>query len=503
MSTGDRVTKLYDVFQAGHLTEAEFLALKKEAFLPPPAAAPPINVSIGNASEFAQMQQQLTNIASAVSSLVASRAPAATIEATPALPATKQRTPEVASKKVLLPDQRTLFDCGAKSTIVRADGRKFTVSESQIKAKDVARAGLLQCRWCSRTFSHGPARASHEKTHEGPQRGQFALKEMVAVREQLSEAAQAAEIEKQVRWKLNDLITEMIKIGEAKGDPAFVKFGSKAQDGRKRCRGADVRQGRSPHFKCRVINEYERQVEQSPAFRAEIVNIVADTFSVATNQVYSWVQDGKNIRAKARREKDKHKAHAGHRRGKFHRAEQQVYANFKDMRSKGKRVGPHWMKRNMQREVAELYKGTEFAESVKRFKAGRNWLCRFTKRFNISLRCKTNVKRVPLRDRLGKVQRFVALFRRRLKSDAGKAGYHPVWGLFLPRNRWSLDQVPAGFFAPGRTYEHKGAKRVQIAANEAADNHRECTLQVGLGLCYGILRVAEPSHACLRCASGT
>ena len=118
MSTGDRVTKLYDVFQAGHLTEAEFLALKKEAFLPPPAAAPPINVSIGNASEFAQMQQQLTNIASAVSSLVASRAPAATIEATPGLPATKQRTPEVASKKVLLPDQRTLFDCGAKSTVV-------------------------------------------------------------------------------------------------------------------------------------------------------------------------------------------------------------------------------------------------------------------------------------------------------------------------------------------------------------------------------------------------
>ena len=50
--------------------------------------------------------------------------------------------------------------------------------------------------------------------------------------------------------------------------------------------------------------------------------------------------------------------------------------------------------------------------------------------------------------------------------------------MYKLKSRWSLDQVPAGFFSPKRTYEFQGAKRVHIAANESADNHRECTLQV-------------------------
>ena len=60
--------------------------------------------------------------------------------------------------------------------------------------------------------------------------------------------------------------------------------------------------------------------------------------------------------------------------------------------------------------------------------------------------------------------------------------------MFLARNRWSLDQVPAGIFAAGRTYEHKGSNRVVIAANECADDHRECTLQVCA--CDGYLDIA-------------
>ena len=59
-----------------------------------------------------------------------------------------------------------------------------------------------------------------------------------------------------------------------------------------------------------------------------------------------------------------------------------------------------------------------------------------------------------------------------------KRGFHKVHGLYKPKNRWSLDQVPAGLYDPKSTYEFKGARRVHVASNGSADSHRICTLQV-------------------------
>ena len=121
------------------------------------------------------------------------------------------------------------------------------------------------------------------------------------------------------------------------------------------------------------------------------------------------------------------------------------------------------------------------------FGASATWLHKYCKRWRISLRRKSNVKRIPIHLRLPKLKRYFALFRIRLMADENKRGYDAKWGMFPLRNRWSLDQVPAGFFAPKTTLEHKGASRVHIAANEAADDHRECTLQ------------AHVSAFCARC----
>ena len=128
--------------------------------------------------------------------------------------------------------------------------------------------------------------------------------------------------------------------------------------------------------------------------------------------------------------------------------------------------------------MKKLYIGKALESLARRFTASQGWLFRFTKRWRISYKCKTNVKRVPIELRLGKIKRYFALLRRRLKEDAKHPQYNAQWGLFPLRNRWSLDQVPAGFFAPKRTYHHVGDGRVHVAANECADNHRECTLQV-------------------------
>jgi len=115
---------------------------------------------------------------------------------------------------------------------------------------------------------------------------------------------------------------------------------------------------------------------------------------------------------------------------------------------------------------------------AKSFAAKQGWLRRFCSRWGISLRRKTNVKRTPIEERMGKIQRYFALLRLRLKTFHNKRGYCPKWALWKPKFRWSLDQVPAGFFAPTSTYELKGARRVHIASNGSADSHRECTLQV-------------------------
>ena len=412
MSTGDRVAKLFDMLQAGAINADEYAALKKEAFLEPRSEAP-VTPQVGDVASLAQMQKQMAQIANAVQDLASglkrpasTPGPADVIEVQPAL------TEIVPSKKIKLCEepvrgQKSLFQVGCNSTIERG-GRKFTLKETQVPARFIKKAKRIQCRWCDRQFTHGPARAIHEKTHKGPMRGQRALIDTKRVREALSDAAAAAEIEKHVTWCLNDLIKEMIRIGEEKGDPAFTKFQGKGKDDRGNNKGSSIRQGRAPYFKLRVINEYDRLLNQYPEFSADSAVMVADSFNVSSNQVQTWHRARASIRASAKSQKSKHKMKERKARGKFAEAEKNLYEEFATMRKQGKRVGPHWLKRCMQRHVKLLYVGTDLAEAAKRFKAGRGWLSRFTSRFKLSLRCKINVKRVPIEQRAGKLKRYFA-----------------------------------------------------------------------------------------------
>lgn len=73
---------------------------------------------------------------------------------------------------------------------------------------------------------------------------------------------------------------------------------------------------------------------------------------------------------------------------------------------------------------------------------------------------------------------WFAKFQQFLKSFSDESGCDGKFGYFPSQNRWNVDQVPASFFDPKSTYETKGATRVHIASNGAADGHRLCTLQV-------------------------
>ena len=164
---------------------------------------------------------------------------------------------------------------------------------------------------------------------------------------------------------------------------------------------------------------------------------------------------------------------AGTKVGSIIDAEVQVHGKFLEERKLSRRVGPRWIMRTMRIQVQASDPPHPMAEG---FKARRGWLARFTRRFKIALRRKSNMKKVPVGDRVHHLQRFFAVFRLMLQKHCDQVGYTPRWSIY--KNRWSLDQVPAGNFDPKQTYEVKGAKRVCIAANDGFDKHRWATLQV-------------------------
>ena len=76
------------------------------------------------------------------------------------------------------------------------------------------------------------------------------------------------------------------------------------------------------------------------------------------------------------------------------------------------------------------------------FKGRRGWLRRFTKTWNITLRRKPNVKKVPIAQRIPFLKRWFAVFAMFLQSKKETVGYDDKFGLY--KLRASLDQVPAG-----------------------------------------------------------
>lgn len=379
--------------------------------------------------------------------------------------------------------QQTCFEQGVENIITTAQGKTLRTKEPTKAAVPLAKAvkAKYPCRWCSQTFSHAPARAVHEKSHKGPRKGEQSLFDAVQAKEKLSERERDREIKVAVTFTINDIISELEKSHnlEFAGKKGKLRKDGKL-DGRVRCQGAKIRVERSPAFKWRVIRAIDRLRSEYPQFPSECAEMCADEFNCTRNQVNTWVRERAKWEAKAKT-KDKKQARDRKLRGKFHKAEAEIHKEFLAAREQGKRVGPHWLRQCARRHVQKMYTGTPLEGLAKQFTAKAKWMRRFRARFKIVLRRKTNVKRIPTAMRIPKIKRWFALFRRRLRNEGkGEPGFDPKWGKFKLQNRWSLDQVPAGFFDPRSTYDTKGVRTVHIASNECSDSHRECTLQVSI-----------------------
>ena len=362
-------------------------------------------------------------------------------------------------------DQPSIFSVGVTCSQTKQDGRRYWYQE----ARSAPQALLCRCpvQGCGRAFKRPCDLAKHSKTHS---RGSICkpITSMISMQNEMSEAQRRAARDVEISFIISGILGSVVAQARAIG-------GWKPKDGRCGNHGTyGPRRPRSPAYKAKVIKTYERYCEQYPERKDQMAYLVGLQLGCNDEQVRKWYRGRGEILEAARGKQKNCRYLASRKRGRFHRQEQAVYNLFVKERAESRRVGPRWLKSVMKIEVAKLD-----SPEARLFTASQGWLWRFTRRWKIALRRKSNVKKVPISEREPLLQRYFAVLRafkikrsKQLKSNDG------VWGCYPNSNHWSLDQVPAGLFDPKSTYDVKGVDRVVIAANESADNHRFMTLQV-------------------------
>ena len=261
------------------------------------------------------------------------------------------------------------------------------------------------------------------------------------------------------------------------------------------------------YFKYSVVQEYRRMQKLKPQGFCDAPQIeVAESFGVHQSLVSKWARQeealrealihGNVVHGKGRKARLKDQLVAFSSRAarkvslqpgrscKFAAAEAETYAQYREKRSKGLKVSGIILRTMMKKNVRKHY-GTEAA-----FKASTFWLRSFAHRYSISIRKGSNTKNKSAAEKMPKIQRWHARFRRRLSR--GKQ-LDPKWGRWLPEDRISTDQVPCNLReGDGRTYADKGSSRVWIAGPKADAGKRFCTLQISARCKNGDRR--KPRH---------
>ena len=394
--------------------------------------------------------------------------------------------------------QRTLFSCGVYSEIKH---RGQTVRVNQALRPAVPRGSpVLKCRHCSRIFDRHQAKGSHERScplknarsiqldvssMSGPSGCQCGAPydPCCVLRSSKCRSAVAPSVASAFVARLFSEVAKTIVPPVESRSGGRVRIAGTILDRRKNNRGSDHRIHRSFLFKKHAIEQAEHLESMYPTSGSALA---ADLFDVNREQVNDWKRQRKKIFQECHNKthRNRNMARKLGRKGKFYQAELVVWESFKARRAKGIRCGPRWVRGVLRQEVRKLYPGVQF-------KCGPTFLYRWSKRWGVSLRRRSNSKRVPIHLRVPKIQRYFALTRRRLGKGRGQAGWNPKWGWYLPEDRYCLDQVPAEGDGRKRTLEVKGAKRVAIGGNEGLSTNREASLQV---LILGINEPDKPRN---------
>ena len=155
-----------------------------------------------------------------------------------------------------------------------------------------------------------------------------------------------------------------------------------------------------------------------------------------------------------------------------------VLSDFHKRREKGAKVSRLWFCHKIKSKVEEIY-GSAKASS---FRCSNNWFQRFKKRHHIAWRNRTNKKKDSKEDSRASIQRFHRSLRRALQTKRQQdqeAEIHPKWGIWLPTNRYNVDQVPSPFVVDqDKAYADKGSKQVWVSQPASGLEKRQTTLQL-------------------------
>ena len=114
-----------------------------------------------------------------------------------------------------------------------------------------------------------------------------------------------------------------------------------------------------------------------------------------------------------------------------------------------------WFQIKMRQMIRGFYGDT----AVNKLRV-KNWLWRFISRNGITLRCKTNKKKLGNSEKLPIIQKFHQQLKRDVKSRRrcdGLVTYDSKWGCWTQELRYDVDQVPCPFIIDQEiTYEQKG-----------------------------------------------
>lgn len=275
--------------------------------------------------------------------------------------------------------------------------------------------------------------------------------------------------------------------------------------------------------KYRLLLAYEEAKRNDPL--NYITNFEAEHPSVSPDTVRRWLhpemrakikEDAFSPNPKIRESSLSADALKRYFRGAFPEEETKLYDMFGNRRADGRRVSARWLKAQMRKLVkervakekqakystkAEKEQRAKLLNKAEKFNATQGWFRKWKKRFQVSLRKRTNTKTKSAQERLPKVQKFHRTAKRFCQPPPQQ---DPKYGRFAAKNRFHVDQVPLEFGGSDTTYEKKGAKVVQIKKSKVDMERRVASLQlcfcaagpppINPGICFRAKPFVTPSE---------
>lgn len=233
-------------------------------------------------------------------------------------------------------------------------------------------------------------------------------------------------------------------------------------------RGRDVRKSITNKFKARAIAEIEQ---------GEKPIDVAEKYNVNRCQISKWLKmKHKIVYAAVKENKNMTKLRPAVRYNELYRALRQ---KFLSARGKGQRVDFNWLWSKAR--VIYRQQQNDADATVK-----KHVIANFIKRNDLKLRRTQRNKKLEKEFYRDSIMKWHSTLRERLVKSGKKDSYDPVYGGFMPTQRFNVDQSPLPFaIDTKKTYEliepknpENRNKKIWVSQPGSGLEKRQCTLQV-------------------------